>query len=374
MKKVGIIVTHPIQYFNELFSELSKKHDVVVFYSHQQTSSDEIKTPFGLAFSWSGSLLDGYNYRFLENTAKNKNVSTFFGCNNPQIYQEIADGEFDFFLVLGWHSLSYVQAILACKITRTPVYVRTDSTLDEPRSKLKRVLKMLGYPLLLKIPAGFLFVGERSRAFLRHYGVKSNKLHFSPHSVGFKNFYPDKQASSYRPKDRSHIWRILSVSALIKLKNIDDVIKACDEVIKQGYRVQLDIVGSGEMEDELRDVAAATECVVNFHSFKNQDELRDYYVKSDILVLASSSESWGLVVNEAMQCGVPALVSDSVGCAPDLIKKDTGRIFRTGNISDLALQMVDLMNAEDVTSDSVINHIKKYSVHSSINAIDRLLE
>ena len=374
MKKVGIIATHPIQYFNELFSELSKKYEVVVFYSHQQTSSDEIKTPFGLSFIWSGSLLDGYNYRFLENKAKNKNVSTFFGCNNPQIFREIADSEFDFFLVSGWHSLSYVQAILACKITRTPVYVRTDSTLDEPRSKLTRFLKILGYPLLLKIPTGFLFVGERSRAFLRHYRVKSNKLHFSPHSVGFKNFYPNKRASSYDPKNRSHIWRILSVSALIKLKNIDDVIKACDEVIKQGYRVQLDIVGSGEMEDELRDLAAATECVVNFHSFKNQDELRDYYAKSDILVLASSSESWGLVVNEAMQCGVPALVSDSVGCAPDLIKKDTGRIFRTGDISDLALQMVDLMNAADVTSDSVINHIKKYSVHSSINAIDRLLE
>lgn len=374
MKKIGIIVTHPIQYFNELFSELSKKYDVVVFYSHQQTPSDEIKTPFGLSFSWSGSLLDGYNYQFLENTAKDKNVSTFFGCNNPQIYKKIADNKFDFFLVSGWHSLSYVQAILACKITRTPVYVRTDSTLDEPKSRLTRFLKRLTYPLLLKIPTGFLFVGEKSKKFLRHYGVKSNKLHFLPHSVSSKNFYLDKPNLTYYPKDRSHIWKILSVSALIKLKNIDDVIKACDEVIKQGYRVQLDIVGSGEMEDELRELAAATECVVNFHSFKNQDEIRDFYVASDILVLASSSESWGLVVNEAMQCGVPALVSDSVGCGPDLIKKDTGRIFKTGNISDFVLQMVDLMKAEDVTSGSVMKHIKKYSVHSSINAIDSLLK
>lgn len=374
MKKIGIIATHPIQYFNEFYVELSKKYDVTVFYSHRQISSDELKTPFGLSFSWSGDLLAGHSYKFLKNKAKNKNVSTFFGCNNPQIYREIADSEFDIFLVSGWHSLSYVQAILACKITRTPVYVRTDSTLDEPKSKLTRFLKILAYPLFLKIPTGFLFAGERSRAYLRHYGVKSNKLQFLPHSVGSKNFYPDKRASSDYPKNHSHIWRILSVSTLIKRKNIDDVIKACDEVIKQGYQVQFDIVGSGEMEDELRGLAAATECIVNFHSFKNQEELRDYYAISDILVLASSSESWGLVVNEAMQCGVPALVSDRVGCAPDLIKKDTGRTFRTGDVSDLAFQMVDLMNAADVTSESVINHIKKYSVQSSINAIDRLLE
>jgi len=70
MKKIGIIATHPIQYFNEFYVELSKKYDVTVFYSHRQTSSDELKTSFGLSFSWSEDLLDGYSYKFLKNRAK----------------------------------------------------------------------------------------------------------------------------------------------------------------------------------------------------------------------------------------------------------------------------------------------------------------
>lgn len=373
MIKIGIIATHPIQYFHEFYVELAEKYDVFVFYSHRQSASDENKTPFGLSFRWSGNLLDDHNYCFLENTAKNKNVSNFLGCNTPEIYSEVARNKFDLFIVSGWHSLSYIQAIIACKKTRTPVYVRTDSTLEEPRSKLKRFLKRLAYPLLLKIPSGYLYAGKKSRAFLRYYGVDNRKLHFLPHSVSSKNFYLDAQIPLCKPKSRSRVWKILSVSALIPIKNIQDIIMGCDEVFRQGYRIQLDIVGSGEMEEDLRRLAATKEFDVNFHSFKNQNELREFYAEADIFVLASSSESWGLVVNEAMQCGVPALVSDRVGCREDLIKKDTGRIFKTGNILDFSMKMVDLINADDVTPESINNHIKKYSIKASVSAIDRLV-
>ena len=103
--------------------------------------------------------------------------------------------------------------------------------------------------------------------------------------------------------------------------------------------VQVVLVGSGELEDALREAATSElEVPVHFAGFKNQSELPQYYVGADLLVLPSDGgETWGLVVNEAMACGLPAVVSDAVGCAPDLIDAgETGEVFPMGDIEALA--------------------------------------
>src|SRR6185503_9315286 len=70
--------------------------------------------------------------------------------------------------------------------------------------------------------------------------------------------------------------------------------------------------------------------------FVNQQALGEAYAVADCLVLPSDvSETWGLVVNEALAAGLPAVVSDEVGCAPDLVKSDTGAVFARGNIEEL---------------------------------------
>jgi glycosyltransferase involved in cell wall biosynthesis len=77
---------------------------------------------------------------------------------------------------------------------------------------------------------------------------------------------------------------------------------------------------------------------MRFFGFQNQRALSPYYHASDLLVLPSlHSETWGLVVNEALHHGVPCVVSDAVGCAPDLVKPGaTGEVFETGSAGGLA--------------------------------------
>jgi glycosyltransferase involved in cell wall biosynthesis len=72
--------------------------------------------------------------------------------------------------------------------------------------------------------------------------------------------------------------------------------------------------------------------------FVNQSELPAVYGSADLLVLPSDGqETWGLVVNEAMACGIPAVVSDAVGCGPDLIEPGrTGATFPLGDVAALA--------------------------------------
>jgi glycosyltransferase involved in cell wall biosynthesis len=78
------------------------------------------------------------------------------------------------------------------------------------------------------------------------------------------------------------------------------------------------LVGTGPLEQELRNMANGQQNI-HFVGFKNQSEMPICYRIGDVLVLPSSRETWGLAVNEAMASGRPVIVSDKVGCAPDLV-------------------------------------------------------
>jgi glycosyltransferase involved in cell wall biosynthesis len=90
--------------------------------------------------------------------------------------------------------------------------------------------------------------------------------------------------------------------------------------------------------EEARALAVRERIAATFAGFLNQTEMPKAYVAADCLVLPSDyGETWGLVVNEAMACGLPAVVSDRVGCGPDLVEDGvTGRIFPFGEVAALA--------------------------------------
>jgi glycosyltransferase involved in cell wall biosynthesis len=101
-------------------------------------------------------------------------------------------------------------------------------------------------------------------------------------------------------------------------------------------------VGSGHLEEACRAQAAAHDLPVSFAGFLNQSAIASAYAASDCLVLPSDhGETWGLVVNEAMACGLPAVVSDLVGCREDLIiEGKTGLSYSCGNSGALAACLV----------------------------------
>jgi glycosyltransferase involved in cell wall biosynthesis len=109
----------------------------------------------------------------------------------------------------------------------------------------------------------------------------------------------------------------------------------------------------------------------SFAGFLNQTEVSKAYVAANVLVLPSESETWGLVVNEAMACGLPAIVSDTVGCAPDLIEKGrTGYVFPVGRTEVLAEKLSQLASAHQAGIDFPRARkpiLTKYSVESAIS-------
>ncbi|MBD1207407.1 MAG: glycosyltransferase family 4 protein, partial [Ignavibacteria bacterium] len=125
---------------------------------------------------------------------------------------------------------------------------------------------------------------------------------------------------------------------LLPFKRPLDVVRAVALVRAKGLDCRVMVAGSGPLEAELIQEAAAQEVPLDFLGFQNQSQMPAAYASADLLVLPSTGrETWGLVANEALACGVPILVSDQVGCGPDLAKGGgVGRIFPMGDIRALA--------------------------------------
>ena len=122
-------------------------------------------------------------------------------------------------------------------------------------------------------------------------------------------------------------------------KGVMDLLRAYERL--NGDRAALICVGDGSDRTKLeRYVRARRIRNVRFTGFVNQSGLPRLYGITDVLVLPSRAENWGLVVNEAMACGCAVLVSDACGCAPDLVQEGVnGFTFPAGNVNALADRM-----------------------------------
>jgi len=130
--------------------------------------------------------------------------------------------------------------------------------------------------------------------------------------------------------------RLLAVGRLIELKRIDDTIAAFKLLSETAYKDwSLTIVGDGPERAKLGQLACGDPRIC-FTGATDYATLGHHFESSDALVIASSSEHWGLVVNEALGYGLYVLASDSVGAAVDLITPQSGFIFRSGDRNSLA--------------------------------------
>ena len=167
---------------------------------------------------------------------------------------------------------------------------------------------------------------------------------------------------------------VLFVGKFIAKKRPADIINAL-AILQQSttYNQQAVavFVGSGELDHSLRDLAQHENVCVHFAGFKNQSELPACYAAADVLVLPSDGgETWGLVVNEAMACGLPAIVSDAVGCAPDLIDAgQTGFVFPMGDTAALAKRIEQLANLKAGGHDFKPALAAKLRIYSLQNAV-----
>lgn len=375
-RRIGFLVSHPIQYYAPIFRELARRCDLTVFFAHRQDAAGQGKAGYGVAFDWDVDILSGYESRFLKNVARVPSTQAFAGCNTPDIADRIAEGRFDAFVVPGWSLRSYWQAVRACRRARVPVMVRGDSQLAGQRGGTVGKVKGVVFPHMLKQFDACLYVGQRNREYFEHYGVPSKRLFFSPHCVDNDAFgrASDAARGAGGQGSSGSRRRVLFVGRLVDSKRPMDVVQAVARLASEGQPVDLAIAGAGELQGRMEEAARTAGVDATFLGFVNQSRLPGVYASSDVVVLPSiATETWGLVVNEAMACGVPAVVSDAVGCGPDLIQPGmTGAVAPLGDVPALATSIASVLALDPGLTRRAL--AERMEIYSPARAADGVLE
>lgn len=373
--RLAVLSSHPIQYNAPIFRKLAEKADVEVFYAHKATAANQANAGFDVPFEWDIDLTSGYRHVFLTNIARNPNPISFSGCDTPDIGRELSRGKFDALLITGWSLKSYIQGLFAAKRLHIPVLVRGDSQLATVRSRLKKTLKEVAYPPFLRSFDAACYVGARSRAYYEHYRFPAERLFFSPHCIDADWFRQKATLEAragvrmrYGIKDETPI--LLFAGKLIPMKRPNDVIAAAATCRSRGMNLEVMIAGSGVLEPQIREQARELGVPVHMLGFCNQSQMPEVYAACDMLILPSeAAETWGLVVNEALACGKPFIISDTCGCAGDFALDGTaGRAAPRANIEGLADAILDVL-AHPPSLQSIQAKSARYSLENAAAGI-----
>lgn len=372
--RLAVITSHPVQYYAPLFRALAERVDLTVFYGYRPDPADQAQAGFGVGFDWDIDLTSGYRSEFLDNRARRPGLAGFWGISTPGIGRQLRAGSFDAVLLIGWHKKFLLQALLSAKRIGLPVLMRGDSHLQTPRSALKRIAKEIAYPLFLRQFDAALAVGLLNQAYWRHYRYPAARLFSSPHCVDTA-WFAARATPAARLDLRAQLGIdpgapvVLFAGKLVELKQPLQLVEAVSKVHRSGAPAELLIAGDGPLRQAIEDRAAALGLRLHLLGFCNQSRMPAAYAAADVLALPSQEESWGLVANEALACGTPVVVADSVGCAPDLAEVFGDRIiFAYGRVDSLIDRLQAVLHSRP-SAESMAAANRRFSLSAAADGV-----
>ena len=327
--RVLIIASHPVQYSAPIFRFLTQQPgiEILVAYCSLQGAESQFDPDFGVDVKWDIPLLEGYPWELIPNRSLFPKLDSFLGPFNPGMWRLISRGNFDaIVLYTGYTCATFWIALAAAKSKRIPVIFGTDAHELAPRDgkRWKLLVKKWFWPRLFGLADIVLIVSSGGAALMRSLGIPEERIVLAPFCVDnewwlSKSNMVDRAAVRARWGVPGEAPVILFCAKLQTWKRPQDVLAAFAKVPDLG--AYLVFAGDGALRPELESAAKllGVSEKVRFLGFVNQSGLPEAYTASDILVLPSDYEPFGLVVNEAMLCQCPVIVSDRVGARYDLV-------------------------------------------------------
>lgn len=340
--RLGIVVSHPIQYQVPLFRQLAASPSIepLVFYLTHHGLDDCFDPGFGRTVKYDVPLLGGYEHVLVPNRSLRPALSSPWGVFNPSLPALIRRSHLDAILVHGYSSLSHWLAYTAAVGLGIPYLLRGESRPDARNAPRTRVLlkKALIRPLIRHAGA-CLAIGTHNMQFYEAYGVRRSQTFFAPYSIDTERFAADGATGRRRRRLMleslgldPQLPTVLFAAKLQPRKRPADVVMAADRMQRPPNLV---IIGDGPLYDDMANLASSRPWM-RLLGFVNQTAIAKWYGAADVFTLPSDREPWGLAVNEAMAAGAVPIVSDAVGCSIDLVSPDIGWVYPVGDIRELA--------------------------------------
>ena len=388
--RLAYLVSHPIQYQAPLLRRIAQEPDIdlTVFFGSDFSARGYRDKGFGVAVQWDVPLLDGYRHEFLPKLRDDGDVGVTSPLNRG-ILRRLRAGAFDALWVHGYASVNAIHGMLAAKLLGIPVLLRAESWLrDRGRSGAKLAVKGIFFEGLKSLVSGVLPIGTVNAEYWRHYFGDEVPQFVLPYAVDNEYFARRaREAEPERPRLQEELGLdparpvILFASKLQTRKHCDHLVEAYARLATTPGVEPLPylvIVGDGEERAALEQQAAATGLAsIRFCGFRNQSELPGFFDLATVFVLPSRHEPWGLIVNEVMNAGRPVIVSDDVGCGPDLIVDGVnGCIYPTGDVAALAealRRVLGVPGRAEAMGQRAFERIQGWSFEEDIQGLRRAL-
>lgn len=260
-------------------------------------------------------------------------------------------------------NISTIPVVFLFKLLGKKIILSNESTLaDASTGGLKGWVKKL----IVKLCDGYVVFGNSSEKLMLNLGATEDKLWIKNAAVvdnkSIREVYERAKTQNNFPEIKTKN-NFIFAGRISAEKNVLLLIKAFQNIMPDDWG--LIIVGNGNQEDALKKQIALKPQNIYKYDAVPWDVVPKFFAKSDSLVLPSSSEPWGLVVNEAMICGLAVITSEAVGCTENLVKNN-GFVVKTNSLSDLESAMIQIIQSDNlnIMKEQSLQIIEKFTVES----------
>lgn len=354
MKKILFLTTYAAPYRVAFFDELGKKADVTVLFSDRKENQTHRSR------DW---FVDGNG--FFRGVQLEKCI---FSRNGKHLCTDVLDWlkqPWDEIVLCGYSCPTVMLAMAYLRLRRIPFWMEVDGGLIRKDSRLKYAFKKL----LVSSASGWLSSGRATTEYLVHYGANREAVVEYPFSSLHDRDIP---AAVPTPQEKAAIRReleleegrmILSIGQFIHRKGFDILLQAAKQLPED---VKIHIVGgqpTQEYQELCRELGLTNIC---FDGFMKKQTLIRYYQASDLFVLPTREDIWGLVINEAMAYGLPVITTDRCVAGLDLVENGVnGYIVPVGDVQALADSMnLALVSDMNEMGRSSLRKIQGYTIEN----------
>ena len=362
MKKKGLIISsYPAPYRVGVFQGLAKEFDVETYFDTCQNENRNA--------AWFCKA-DDFKFEILDNSEAKVKFRT--ALKNIKSY--------DFVIAYDPARKPAIKAILVCIANGVPYFVNNDGAFIKPHL-IKDTIKRI---LFSKVTACF-SSGKSATQYFHYYGVPYNKIvahkfpSLPPEDIAEPPLSFVERNEKRRELGISEKKTVISVGQFIPRKGFDILLQAWSQV---SNTAQLIIIGGGD--EKIKYEKMISELGINnvlIMDFMPKSELFKYYQASDLFVLPTREDVWGLVINEAMAIGMPVISTNRCNAALELIENNiNGFIVKVGDSTELAAKINAVLNNSELNvrmSNANIKKIRQYTLEevskSHIDTINKEL-
>lgn len=353
--KVLFLTNIPSPYRVDFFNELGKQCDLTVLFERNNATNRESK--------W----LKKENYNFRSIWLKGLN----FGGDSAisfEVIKYLNKKKFDVIVVGGYSTPTGMLAINYMKLRNIIFGINADGAfIPKAENFLKRIIKKY----YISSANFWLSPGKVTNIFFEYYGAHSKTIYTYPFTSLMQNDIlraPIDKEIKERLKEKHNIREkkvILSVGRFVHVKGFDVLIEAANN-LPEDFGIY--IVGGQPTQEYLELISKLNIKNIHFIDFKPMEELKEYYFASDIFVLPSRGDIWGLVINEAMAYGLPIVTTNRCVAGLELINNDqNGFIVPINNSEKLADRIIYILKNDAIRDKMMKNNLEKIKSYTIEN-------